>query len=460
MTDPSAPAAAADGLWKIVCVAVLGAFLALLNTTVVSVSLSTLATEFGSTLAQIQWATSAYLLAIAMVLPLTGWLVQRLGTRRLYMLCFSAFLLTCLVCGWAWSAPSLVVFRVLQGLSAGLLAPLAQLTMARAAGSQLARVSGYAAATIVLAPLLGPLIASAVLAHASWHWLFWMNVPITAAAILMAWRFLPAEPAGPPAPPLDWFGLFLVAPGIALALSGMERLDTPAGAAMAVLALALLAGFIWRSRHLQNSLIDLRLFAHKVFAASAMTQFLLNGAIIATQMLIPLYLVQVMGRAPADVGRLLAPLGLGMMGSFACMGWLTGRLGHRTVAASGALLAAAGAGLFAGAASDPAHLPVAMLALLLIGAGQGAVGIPSTTAAYTSIDPSQLPMATTTLNLAQRLGGPVVATACAQFLAWRQTGNAAHAASPYLQAIVLLAVLHAVCAAAAFQLPAARPQRR
>ncbi len=453
------PATVPTGLWKIVAVAILGAFLALLNSTVVNVSLSSLAAEFDSTLGQIQWATSAYLLAIAMVLPLTGWLVQRLGIRRLYLACFAAFMLTSLLCGLAWSASSLVVLRVLQGLSAGMLAPLAQLTMARSAGEQLARVSGYAAATIVLAPLLGPLVASAVLTHASWHWLFWMNVPITLIAILMAWRFLPAEATrGPQAPPLDWLGLALIAPGIALALSGLERLDTPAGATMVAFALALLVGFFWHSRRAESSLLDLTLFAQPVFRASAWTQFLLNGAIIATQVLIPLYFVHATGRPPADVGWMLAPLGVGMMGAFACMGWLTGRLGYRAVATGGALLAAVGAGLFILAAAGSAHLAFLLLGLSLIGAGQGAVGIPSTTAAYTAVERSQLPMATTALNVVQRLGGPVMATVCAQLLAWRLAAEP-QGGDAYLQILWILALLHAVCAISTLRLPATQQKK-
>lgn len=440
-------------LWQVVTIAILGAFLALLNSTVVNVSLSSLAAEFGSTLAQIQWATSAYLLAIAMVLPLTGWLAQKLGVRHLYLACFAAFMLTSLLCGLAWSASSLVVLRVLQGLSAGMLAPLAQLTMARAAGGQLARVSGYAAATIVLAPLLGPLVASAVLTHASWHWLFWMNVPITLIAIMMTWRFLPAEAtSGPQAPQLDWLGLALIAPGIALALSGLERLDTPMGAIMVAFALALLAGFFWHSRRIESSLLDLALFAQPVFRAAAWTQFLLNGAIIATQVLIPLYFVHATGRPPADVGWMLAPLGVGMMGAFACMGRLTNLLGYRAVATGGALLAAVGTGLFILAAGNAGHLAFTLLALSLIGAGQGAIGIPSTTAAYTAIERSQLPMATTALNVVQRLGGPIMATVFAQLLAWR-LASVPQEGSPYLQTLWGVVLLHTACAVTALRLP-------
>lgn len=455
----AAPVSTVPRLWRIVSVAILGSFSALLNTTVVSVSLSSLAAEFGSTLAQIQWATSAYLISVAMVLPLTGWLVQQLGIRRLYLACFAAFLLTSVLCGYAWSAPSLVVFRVLQGLGAGLLAPLAQLTVARAAGTQMTRVSGYAAAAIVLAPLLGPIVASAVLAHASWRWLFWMNVPIIAIGILMAWCFLPSETSESQTPPLDWLGLALIAPGIVLALSGLERLNTLEGAAMAVLALLLLAAFIWHGRRSKSSLIDLRLFANPVFSASAWTQFLLNGAIITTQMLIPSYFVQAAGRAPSDIGWMLALLGAGMMCAFACVGWLTSCLGCRAVATGGALFAATGTGLFALSEASSAHPVVAMQALFLIGAGQGAVGIPATTVAYTTIENSQLPIAATTLNVAQRLGGPVIATACAQLLAWRLATESTQGTGPYLYVIWALALLHVICAATASRLPVNRSHK-
>lgn len=447
-----APADLPPNIWKVVSVAILGAFLALLNTTVVSVSLSSLAKEFGSTLEQIQWATSAYLLAIAMVLPLTGWLVQRMGIRRLYVSCFVAFLLTSLLCGFAESTRWLVLFRVLQGLSAGMLAPLAQLTMARSAGKQLARVSGYAAGTIVLAPLLGPLVASAILAQASWHWLFWMNVPITFVAILMAWYFLPVEGKRiSPAPMLDWRGMTLIAPGIALALVGLEQLHAVLGILMLVAAAALLTTFVWHCRRTENSLLDLALFSHPVFCAAACTQFMLNGAIIATQVLVPLYLVHATGRSPADVGWMLAPLGVGMLGAFICMGSLTDRLGYRVVAVCGALLASAGMCLFILLPDIPSLTTLPMLALLMVGAGQGAIGVPSTTAAYTALEKKRLPMAATTLNVVQRLGGPVMATVCAQLLAWRLALEP-QSTGPYLHSLWMLVLLHALCALSAFRL--------
>src|SRR5579864_8753186 len=138
--DQREAAQASPQLWKISSVAIIGAFLSQMDATVVNVSLSSLAPELHTTLSNIQWVTSGYLLALALTLPLSGWLVDRIGARALYLWCFAAFTLTSALCGLAWSASSLIGFRILQGMSGGLLAPLAQLMIVRAAGRHVARV--------------------------------------------------------------------------------------------------------------------------------------------------------------------------------------------------------------------------------------------------------------------------------------------------------------------------------
>src|ERR1700733_11637011 len=121
-------------IWKIISVAVLGSFLSQLDATIVNVSLSSLAVELHTTLSNIQWVTSGYLLALTLVLPLNGWLVDRIGAKAVYLWCFSTFTLSSALCGLAWSAESLIAFRALQGVSGGLLAPMAQMITARSAG--------------------------------------------------------------------------------------------------------------------------------------------------------------------------------------------------------------------------------------------------------------------------------------------------------------------------------------
>ena len=164
-----------------------------LTTTMVNVSLSSLGAELHASLSAMQWVTSGYLLALALMLPLNGWLVERIGAKALYLSCFAAFTLSSALCGVAWSANALIAFRILQGMSGGLMAPMTQMMIARAAGKHMARVIGYAAVPVMLGPLLGPVIAGAILQYASWRWLFLVNLPVGAVAIILAIFLLPSD---------------------------------------------------------------------------------------------------------------------------------------------------------------------------------------------------------------------------------------------------------------------------
>src|ERR1700719_3968270 len=194
-------------VWKITAVTVAGAFMAQLSTTMVNVSLSGLGTELHASLSASQWVTSGYLLALALMLPLNGWLVERIGAKALYLWCFSAFTLSSALCGIAWSANALIAFRILQGMSGGLMAPMTQMMIARAAGKHMARIIGYAAVPVMLGPILGPVIAGAILQFASWRWLFFVNLPVGAVAIILAIFFLPNDREETQRRDLDLFGL-------------------------------------------------------------------------------------------------------------------------------------------------------------------------------------------------------------------------------------------------------------
>jgi len=180
-----------------------------------------------------------------------------------------------------------------------------------------------------------------------------------------------------------------------------------------------------------------------------------NGGMFAGQMLIPAFLIQACGRPPAAMGWMLAPLGIGMMLTNPLMGTLTDRFGIRGVSAAGALLTLVATTSLLYLASHGLDLLVLIPALFLRGLGMGAVGLPSLTAAYASISRQKLPMATTSLNIVQRLGGPALTTVCASFLAWNLgshvTGHAVSTA--YGWAFLLLCGIHAVTFLAAIRLP-------
>ena len=443
-------------VWKITSVAVLGSFLAQLDATVVNVSLSSLAVDLHSSLTAIQWVTSGYLLALALMLPLNGWLVERIGAKSLYLWCFSAFTLSSALCGLAWSANSLIAFRILQGMSGGLMAPMAQMMMARAAGKHMARIIGYAAVPVMLGPILGPVIAGAILQHASWRWLFLVNLPVGVLAIVLAVLFLPNDREETRSRELDLPGFALLSPGLVLFLYGSDHLGERIGLTALLVSIVLLALFFRMAiRKGDRALIDLQLFKSRTFSASATTQFMSNGISFAGQMLIPIYLIRACGQSPSATGWLLAPLGVGMICSYPWMGALTQRFGIRKVSAGGALLAFAGTLPFLYLASHGLVFAVLAGALFLRGVGLSAVGIPSISAAYASVRKQDLPMATTSLNIVQRLGGPTLTTLCATFLGWRlgMAQSGASLSSAFTAAFLLLCGLHAFLFAAALRLP-------
>jgi EmrB/QacA subfamily drug resistance transporter len=443
-------------VWKITAVAVLGSFLAQLDATIVNVSLSSLAVDLHSSLTSIQWVTSGYLLALALMLPLNGWLVERIGAKSLYLWCFSVFTLSSALCGLAWSANSLIAFRILQGMSGGLMAPMTQMMMARAAGKHMARLMGYAAVPILMGPILGPVIAGAILQHASWRWLFLVNLPVGVLAIVLAVLFLPNDREETRSRELDLPGFALLSPGLVLFLYGSDHLGKRTGLTTFLISIVLLAAFFRMAiRKGDKALIDLRLFKSKTFSASAVTQFMSNGISFAGQMLIPIYLIRACDQSPSATGWLLAPLGVGMICSYPWMGALTQRFDIRKVSAGGAFLAFAGTLPFLYLASHGLVFAVLAGALFLRGVGLSAVGIPSITAAYASVRKRDLPMATTSLNIVQRLGGPTLTTLCATFLGWRlaMVQSSASLSNAFTASFLLLCGLHALLFAAALRLP-------
>jgi EmrB/QacA subfamily drug resistance transporter len=450
-----APEPLDPSIWKITAVAVLGSLLAQLDATIVNVSLSSLASDLNAPLPAIQWVTSGYLLALTFVLPLSGWLVDRIGSKALYLWCFSAFTISSALCGLAWSAGSLIGFRLLQGVSGGLLAPMAQMMMAKAAGSHFARIAGYAALPILLGPMLGPVIAGTILHYASWRWLFLVNLPVGVLALVLAIRFLPNDGDERRRRELDWVGLVLLSPALALLLFSAERIGQHAGlAAMCAGGVLLVLFLCVEASKGERALIDLAQFRSKVFAVASIAQFLSNGVMFAGQMLIPLFLIEACGRSPAMMGWMLMPLGLGMMVTFPLMGFLTNRFGMRIVAAGGAALALGATLALVWLASHGLDIVILLPALFIRGMGQGAVGLPAISAAYASIERHNLPMATTTLNILQRLGGPTLTTLCAVFLARMLEAHGARVTlNAWALAFLLLAALHALTLLAAIALP-------
>src|SRR5215218_8251807 len=195
-SNGSAPAS--DGLDRklmlIAVVVVLGVIMSILDTTVVNVAINTLARDFDTELSTIQWIVTGYTLALATVIPVTGWAADRFGTKRLYMISIGLFLAGSALSGAAWSAESLIGFRVLQGLGGGMLMPAGMTILTQAAGPhRVGRVMAIIGVPMMLGPILGPVLGGWLVDDFSWRWIFFINLPVGIAALTMALRVLPRD---------------------------------------------------------------------------------------------------------------------------------------------------------------------------------------------------------------------------------------------------------------------------
>ena len=198
-------------VWWICGVVILGSAMSILDTTIVNVALATLGRELHSTISEIQWVVTGYMLALAAVIPLTGWAAERFGTRRMYVVSLILFTGGSMLCGISTTTTELILFRVLQGVGGGMIMPLGMMMMADAAGPQrMGRVMSIVSMPMMLAPILGPTIGGLIVDNASWRWIFYVNVPIGVIAVFAALRFLPRGAAGSPRS-LDLRGLALLA---------------------------------------------------------------------------------------------------------------------------------------------------------------------------------------------------------------------------------------------------------
>src|SRR3954454_16289107 len=262
-------------LLMIASVVVLGAIMSILDTTVVNVAINTLSRDFNTDLATIQWIVTGYTLALATVIPLTGWAADRFGTKRLYMLSIGLFLAGSALSGAAWSAGSLIAFRVLQGLGGGMLMPAGMTILTRAAGPQrVGRVMAIIGVPMLLGPILGPILGGWLVDDISWRWIFFINLPIGIAALTLATRVLPRDTPAP-AERFDTLGLFLLCPGLALVIYGLAQataaggVGAPAVWRTALAGFPLLGPFVWHGLRTPYALIDLRLFKNRTFSASS-----------------------------------------------------------------------------------------------------------------------------------------------------------------------------------------------
>lgn len=412
MSTPSTTDDGLDkGLMAIAWVVVLGSIMAILDTTVVNVAINHLTQDFDTSLSTIQWVITGYMLALATVIPLTGWAAHRFGTKRLYVVSIGLFAIGSALCGAAWSAESLIAFRVLQGLGGGMIMPAGMTILTQAAGPhRIGRVMAVVGIPMMLGPIMGPILGGWLVDDVSWRWIFYINLPIAAIALPFALKVLPKdEPQHGEA--LDVLGLALLSPGLAALLYGLAKTGEEGfghvGAWLpTVVGLVLVVGFVLHALRHHNPLLDVRLFANRAVGSAALTITLFMLAFFGAMLLLPLYLQTVRGESALDTGLLLAPQGLGAMVMMPIAGRLTDQIGPGKLVLGGLPLVAIGMAYLTQVGADTSYWALSG-ALFVMGLGMGMTMMPTMSAAIQQLKRVEVPRASTSLNIIQQVGGSI-----------------------------------------------------
>ncbi|MFF8024881.1 DHA2 family efflux MFS transporter permease subunit [Streptomyces sp. NPDC007896] len=423
-------------LRRLIGVILLGGIMGILDGSMVAVAADTLVKDFHTSLSAVSWVSTSYLLALTVSIPVTTWAVDRFGGRRLWLLGLVVFLAGSICSGLAWNIGSLIVFRVVQGLGAGLLDPLMLTLLARSAGpSRIGRVMGLMGVVGSSGPVFGPVLGGLILQGAPWRWMFLVNIPIGLAALVLALRVVPDDkPADEhTAGKLDVVGLALIGPGVATAVLTLsqyaERTEFATWQVLVPLAAAvvLLGGYAihaLRGRR-ASPLIDLRLFTSRSFSASVTVGALVGLATFASLFALPLYYQQVRGHDTFESALLLAPLGVGSALSMPLTGRLSDRIGPRNLVLGGGLVAGLSAVGFTQLAADTSQIWSGVLAFT-IGLGLGSVGAPTIASLYRTLPGQLVPQGSTVLYMLNQLGAAIGIALVALLVQSAGNGDALH----------------------------------
>ncbi|MDR6552389.1 MDR family MFS transporter [Paenibacillus qinlingensis] len=413
---------------KVALILVFGAIASQLDSTMVNVAINTLASDLHSTVSAIQWVITGYVLTMGLAVPVSGWAIQRFGGKNVYMFSLWVFLISSILCSLAWNTGSLIGFRLIQGIGAGLLIPTMQNVLIQSAGGRsLGRLIAIISIPALLGPILGPVIGGLIMDNMSWRWIFYVNIPIMLVALWLSWRHIPKEELSNNKQRLDVTGLLLLSPAFAVLIYGISKISSQGGLTSAGVFVPLAAGvvllaayIVYALRSSRTPLVDLHLFRSRHFLASNVTLFLsgmvMNGALL----LLPLYYEQVRGESVLMTGLLLIPQGIGMLLTRSWIGGLADRVGSRNIVLVSLAVTLAASIPFAFAGTDMSHYLLGA-AQLVRGAALNGILIPIMVSAYEGLQKEQIPHASISTRIFQTIGGAFGAAILATVISQQAT---------------------------------------
>lgn len=425
-------------------------FMEILDATVIAPAAPHIAADLGVNPVAINVAITGYVLTLAVLIPISGWLTDRFGARRVFMLAVAVFTLASVGCAAAGNLPMLVGTRVLQGAGGAMMVPVGRLVVIRTtAKTDLVRAIAYLTWPALAAPLVAPALGGVLSTYASWRWIFVINVPLGLAALLLARRLVPPVRAAEPAP-LDRTGFLLTAAGMGALVIGLEAHGVTRIAALALAAAAITAAI----RHLlraRNPLLDLRIVRVRTYRVTALGGSVFRAVITAIPFLLPLFFQLGFGWTAAQAGFVVIALFAGNIGIKPATTPLMRRFGLRAVML-GSVIASAACLVAMAFLRATTPLPVLLGLLLLSGIFRSSGFTTYNTIAFADVPQPQMTSANTLMSTIQEVGSGlgVAAGALLVRLGEPLTGGGD---GGYRVAFVALAVLLVAPAIEAITLP-------
>lgn len=412
--EPWKPSA---GLWVIAMAVMLPTIMEVLDTTMANVALPHMAGNLSASQEEATWVLTSYLVANAVVLPMTGWLSVRLGRKRFLLTCVVLFTLASAWCGAATSMPMLILARIVQGAAGGALQPLSQAILLESAPPAKRGVAmAIFGMGVVVAPIVGPTLGGWMTDNYSWRWMFYINLPIGVMAFLMCQAVIEDPPylatARKRQGSVDYVGFALMAVWLATLQVVLDKgqqedwFETAWIVWFSVLsAVSMLAFILWelKARH---PIVNLRVLKNPNFATGTVMMTLLGMVLYATITLQPLFLQSLMGYSALDSGLALSPRGIGAITAMVLVGRLIGKLDSRVMIAFGFSVLAGVSFHFAGINLDITQAHIAWPNVIM-GLSLGFIFVPLTTTAMGGLPQDQMGNASGIFNLMRNIGGGI-----------------------------------------------------
>ena len=414
--------------WIVTVAVMLATFMEVLDTTVVNVSVPHMAGNLGATVDEGTWVVTSYLVSNAIILPMAGWLATRFGRRNMLMLCVSGFTLTSLLCGMATSLESLILFRVLQGLSGGGLQPLSQSVLLetfppKKHGTAMAAF-GFG---IIFAPILGPTLGGWITDNYTWRWIFYINLPVGIISLLMISQFVidPHYLRKRTYGGVDLWGIGFLALGFGMLQIVLDKGQEKDwfgsnqirwGAALCVIGLV---GMVIRELNTRHPIVDLRVLKDRTFAAGTLLMTMLGFVLYASLMLLPIYLQTLLNYPAFQSGLAVSPRGIGALIMTPISGQLTNRLDPRKLLFVGIVTGGWSMYCFSHLNLNAGYWDI-FWPQIFQGAAMAFLFVPLMTTSMSGIAKEKMGNATSIYNLMRNIGGSFGIACMTTFLARRQ----------------------------------------